>query len=75
MRLNRIFKMQYPDFDLKRADWLLCESALLRATAFAQFGDSSAADANLTFWKDHAPIIKRAKKSIRAFAGRAVRWI
>ena len=73
LRMNRIFKQQYPNFDLTRADWILCRLAIIRVESFAQCGDHSAASANLKFWKEHAPIILRMEHFIRNIVKRALR--
>lgn len=75
MRMNRIFKERYPNFDLKRADQNLCRYAIMRAESFEQLGDHSAASANLKFWKEHASISLRAELFIKSIVRRPERQI
>ena len=72
LRMNRIFEVKYPDFDPKRADRTLCRDAITRAESFAQCGDYSAANANLKFWRKHAPITLRMERLIRNIVRRAL---
>ena len=71
LRMNRIFKQDHPNFDLERANRIVCRYAIGRAESFARLGDSSAASANFRFWREHAPLSLRVEHYIRN-AGRKV---
>jgi GT2 family glycosyltransferase len=72
LRMNRIFKQEHPGFDLNRANRIVCRYAAARAESFARIGDQSAANANLKFWKDNAPISLRLERMIMRIGRKAV---
>jgi hypothetical protein len=71
MQLNRLFAEQYPGFDRKRADRRVCDMAIQQADTFLQKGNLGAANANLNYWKQHAP----ASLRLRQFVGRIARHL
>jgi len=69
MRKNRLFEERYTAFDVKKANRSICRWAISQAEHFAKVGDQDAAQANLRYWKRHAPMSQR----LRHFIGRFIR--
>jgi len=66
-RLNALFARRFKDFDRNKALDRVCSIAWTQAAQFAKQGDRSAADANMQFWKTHAPIRHKLRKYIMEF--------
>jgi glycosyltransferase involved in cell wall biosynthesis len=60
-KLNKIFAERYKDFDARAANRRVCEVALSRARAFEISGDKQAAQAQLNYWRQNAPITAKAR--------------
>ena len=61
-RLNQIFAGRYPDFDLRKGSRRVCHLALNQIRRFYDTGDAAAAEANLKFWNNYAPLNLRLRK-------------
>jgi GT2 family glycosyltransferase len=68
-RLNGIFAERYPDFDADHAKSDLCDRALISANEFSKMGDKKAAQANLRYWRQNAPV----KRQLIRFMSNTVR--
>lgn len=67
-RLDSIFAERYPAFNRQRAVERVCDRALQQAERFAWRGDLEAAEANLAFWRQNAPLGLRLRRSLGRFA-------
>lgn len=68
-RLNQLFLERYPGFDYEKAARRVCNMALNQAEHFSEMGEVEAGQANLKYWRSHAPAALR----LRRFAGKIAR--
>ena len=55
-RLIQIYTERYPAYDRKRSMLQLCEKTLDQARRFSKAGDTEAAKANWSYWKNNMPV-------------------
>lgn len=66
-RLHRLFAQRYRDFNPKSANQKICELALKQACIFHALNDREGEQANIRYWRRHAPLRSRARHYGGAF--------
>jgi glycosyltransferase involved in cell wall biosynthesis len=69
-RLHKLFTERYRDFNPNKANRRVCEFALEQAWLFSTLNDREAEQANLRYWRRHAPLYAKAKRYGRKIYGR-----
>lgn len=61
-RCNHLFASRFPHFDGRKAKERLLTMALDHVYRFSKMGDVAAASANLDYWRNHAPLLRRWRR-------------